>query len=50
MSIFTAAIATLVEIGFSTFFATTIVSPTMGVSFSEFDANDIRTEYDHERA
>jgi hypothetical protein len=50
MPIFTLAIDALVGIGFSTFFATNIVSPTIGVSFSEFDANDIRTEYDHERA
>ena len=42
MAIFTSIIATLVEVGFSTFFATTIVSPTLGVSFSEFDANDIK--------
>jgi hypothetical protein len=44
MPIFTGIIATLVEVGFSTFFATTIVSPTLGVPFSEFDANDIKSK------
>jgi hypothetical protein len=44
MPVFTSIIATLVEVGFSTFFATSIVSPTLGVSFSEFDAKDIKSE------
>jgi len=44
MPIFTSIIATLVEAGLSTFFATTIVSPTLGVSFSEFNADDIKSK------
>jgi len=44
MPIFTSIIATLVEVGLSTFFATTIVSPTLGVAFSEFDANDVKSK------
>jgi len=44
MAIFTSIIATLVEAGLSTFFATTIVSPTLGVSFSEFNADDIKSK------
>jgi hypothetical protein len=44
MPVFTAFVATLVEAGLSTFFATTIVSPTLGVSFSEFNADDIRSD------
>ena len=44
MPVFTSIIATLVEAGLSTFFATTIVSPTLGVSFSQFDADDIKAK------
>jgi hypothetical protein len=44
MPVFTALITTLVEVGFSTFFATSIVSPTLGVAFLEFDANDIKSK------
>jgi hypothetical protein len=44
MPIFTSIIATLVEAGLSTFFATSLVSPTLGVSFSEFNADDIRSD------
>ena len=46
MPVFTSIIATLVEVGFSTFFATSIVSPTLGVAFSEFDANDVKLKDD----
>ena len=44
MAIFTGLISALVEIGLSTYFATTIVTPTVGVSFLEFDANDIKSK------
>ena len=44
MPVFTSLVATLVEIGFSTFFASSIVSPTIGVAFSEFDANDVKSK------
>jgi hypothetical protein len=44
MPVFTALVATLVEAGLSVFFATSVVSPTLGVSFLEFDANDIKSE------
>jgi len=44
MPVFTSLIATLVEVGLSTYFATTIVTPTVGVAFSEFDANDIKSK------
>jgi hypothetical protein len=44
MPIFTSIIATLVEVGFSTYIATAVVSPTLGVSFSQFDADDIKAK------
>jgi hypothetical protein len=44
MPVFTALVATLVEVGFSTFFATYIVGPTLGVSFCEFDADDVKSK------
>jgi hypothetical protein len=44
MPVFTSIIATLVEVGFSTYFASAIVTPTLGVAFSEFVANDIKSK------
>jgi hypothetical protein len=44
MAIFTGLISALVEIGLSTYFATTIVTPTLGVAFFEFDADDIKSK------
>ena len=44
MPVFTSIIATLVEVGLSTYIATAVVSPTLGVSFSEFNADDIKSK------
>jgi hypothetical protein len=44
--VFTAAISALVEIGLSTYFATALVTPTLGISLSEFDAADTKSKED----
>jgi hypothetical protein len=44
MPVFTTVIATLVEAGLSTYFATALVTPTLGGAFSEFDSNDIKSK------
>jgi hypothetical protein len=44
MPVFPSIIATLVEVGLSTYFATSLVTPTLGIALLEFDANDIKSE------